>query len=187
MLFNQEVGLQLEYQLSVIMVGKVTTSDTQSSDISAQYMCILWDLGMHFSSCLEVNVFSGSQDFLPMEQASVFSQCHFNVFSQGLDKFSCPIFLATKLLLSLQFLLCHQYFFHDFLSCRILSSCSFLFGVSLEVFVLLFPYPSSVYRHSVIQSEVALPKGFCVSQIQDDPEMSTLVLDMSIVDFVLPV
>lgn len=73
MLFNQEVGLQLEYQLSTIKVGKATTPDTQSSDMMpTEAMSILWDLGMCPSSYLEVNDVSGSQNSPPTEEASDF-------------------------------------------------------------------------------------------------------------------
>lgn len=72
MLFNQEVGLQLEYWLSMIKVDEATTPDAWCSDMmSAQTMFILWDLGTHLDSCLEVNDFSGSQNSAPMEEASV--------------------------------------------------------------------------------------------------------------------
>lgn len=71
MLLNQEVGLQLEYQLSTIKVGKATAPGTQSSDMMpGEAMSILWDLGMCPSSYLEVNDFSGSQN--SPEEASDF-------------------------------------------------------------------------------------------------------------------
>ena len=54
-------------------MDEATTLDTSRSDaMSAQAVCILWDLGMRLSSCLEVNDFSGSQNSPPMEEASVF-------------------------------------------------------------------------------------------------------------------
>lgn len=69
MFLNQEMGLQLEYQLRTIKMGKATTPDTQSSDMMpAQVMSILWDLGMSPSFYTEVNDFSGGQNSPSMEE-----------------------------------------------------------------------------------------------------------------------